>query len=151
MKTGDEMPSSHPYHRLSQAQNNQDDYKWELRTEYKNISSLTHIQNKVAARKPYWKWCFVGPTRRKTLHFGIEKIIILIYAFYATCLNRRRICVALCDRARRIVRRRRIKCDVSNKTSLDVAFPSNLNRRIKCDGNSTSKLGLNFPECHNSR
>ena len=39
----------------------------------------SHIEND-ASWKPYWKWRFVEPTRRKTLHYGVEKIITLIYA-----------------------------------------------------------------------
>ena len=47
-------------------------------------------------------------------------------------LNQHRISVELYDIARRIIRQRRIKCDTSNKISLDVTFPSNKIGRIKC-------------------
>ena len=57
-------------------------------------------------------------------------------------LNQGRISVELCDIAHRIIRRCRIKCDASNKISLDDAFPSSKAGRIKCDGTSTSKPGL---------
>ena len=63
-----------------------------------------------------------------------------IRLYFMRRLNQRRISVELCDIARRIIRQRRIKCDTSNKISLDVAFPSNKIGGIKCDELNATEL-----------
>ena len=73
---------------------------------------------------------FMDPTNHQIVGYcGIEKAIILIYAFYstvfyATSKSTSHFC-RIMRQARRIIRQRRIKCDASNRISLDVAFTSN--------------------------